>query len=201
MDKLEEIHLSHKLELRRIVIEKVFFGILLLLGALFANVLLEGYKSNEVKERFLIEQRLESAREILSAHSNTTALIYPLLAKICSGDRIEPDDLENILVSARNFQAAINSNTVLFGSDYEDVAHRTLNIHRGFAAVPPGLKCEHRDFLSSITEHFEHQTQAQIGDISTRRIGTAPVPMSKTELDEMGFDAYLQKNLDSWIDR
>lgn len=63
-DEKQKILLDHKLQVRRIFLDKLLLSLVIAAVAVIGNYLLERYKSYLTKERFLFEERLDVVEEI-----------------------------------------------------------------------------------------------------------------------------------------
>jgi hypothetical protein len=60
---------EHRLQAQRIVIEKGLLGILLAIAVLAANMLIENFKSDLSRQRFLLESRLVALQALRESYS------------------------------------------------------------------------------------------------------------------------------------
>jgi len=67
-EKLKVLY-EHRLQVWRIVIEKGLLGILLGLAVLAANMLIEDFKSDLSRQRFLLESRLTALQALRESYS------------------------------------------------------------------------------------------------------------------------------------
>nr|VFK29929.1 MAG: hypothetical protein BECKMB1821I_GA0114274_101260 [Candidatus Kentron sp. MB]VFK75002.1 MAG: hypothetical protein BECKMB1821H_GA0114242_101360 [Candidatus Kentron sp. MB] len=81
---------KHKLQLYRIILEKMLLAAILVIVVYIGNYYLEEHKNSLTTEKFLLESRLTALKELASTHSQLSqkliALINPDLNKrSCSG--------------------------------------------------------------------------------------------------------------------
>jgi hypothetical protein len=66
-DEKEKAKFIYGLELRKLVLDKCLFGLIIVLLGVLANVAFERYRSSLNEQRFLLEKRLEAIANIKAA--------------------------------------------------------------------------------------------------------------------------------------
>ena len=132
-EELEKAKYEHRLEIQRIVIDKVLFGIALLLLGAVINFGVEAYKSDEVEKKFRLEQQYKAAIELqqyagsmLSNYSRSIAVQYDHKDFAVAHERL----LESYVKSS-------NSVSFFFGEEFARANQLMVHMHLGLIKVDP----------------------------------------------------------------
>jgi hypothetical protein len=197
-----KIRYEHKLQVWRIVIEKALLGILLALGALAANVIMENYRSDLSRQRFLLESRLTALQALRESCSPLTNHTWRLAQdKKGTAEKLSLATYEEDL---EKFMHLANMWNLLFSVRFNEAIERHFWTHQAMARGLCEVKPEHWPFLSDDFENFDHITRQELWE-ETRRI-PCPVrderfelePWSFDELNKKGIKAFFDANLDKW---
>ena len=65
-EEKEKARFVYRLELRKIIVDKMLFGVILVIFGMITNILIENYRSDLTKDQFLLEERLNAIKNIKS---------------------------------------------------------------------------------------------------------------------------------------
>ena len=205
LDKEQEIRLEHKLELRRLLIDRIGIGLLIVVAAFLSNWLLENIKRNATQENFVLEKKLEAVSMTQSAHSKITTYLYTAIGLECrqpSTKVISIDDFQEYQKLDSGFRSTVNSRIYLLSQDYQSATNRAHNLIAGIASIVKNTKdpdCSLRVFLNDITKRLEYVTRKEFGlDEPNEAVGFLPIEKSPAEIEALTLDGYFQMNFDAW---
>lgn len=149
-------YLSHRLEVRRIWLEKVL--LFLIIGGIsggitfFGKLYLEDYKSDLIKREFLLKSRMEGIKEVSSAYSQLVNYLFGLPVN----DEEDKNKYCNAYKrSLSSFMDICNKWNALFSEDFERDLQCHYYIHEAIAFEKVLLGNEHFDFISATTQQFD----------------------------------------------
>jgi hypothetical protein len=155
----ESIKLEHKLEVRRILIDKLLLGIVLLILAFVTKLIIANYRSGLTQERFLLENRLSALKDIREAYSKLS-LDFFNLANANKAER------QQILADSKKdfdkFTNLTNNCLILFSKKFD----KRIRFHYWIFQAPfydqINITPDHLDFLSYIAEDFDNLTRTAL---------------------------------------
>jgi len=197
--------LSHRLEVKRIWLDKFLFAIIvaLIIGAFgFAGkIYFENYKADITKQRFLLEHRLAGLKSIRSAYScisrnmidcidadsNRKKEIYPIYRKKIKG-----------------FTDVCNEWNMMFSETFDRILRQHLWIHEAIAKNLVDLNRDHWPFIAEIFNDFDRLTRIGLweetfGSKQGRFNGKfILVEISTEEMKKIGPHGYFNRNFENW---
>ena len=195
-----KLQLSHSLELRRLVVEKLLLGAVVGLAAFAASVVLEKQKQGASDTRLFLEKRLEAGTEVRKAMSDVTTELFGLAAPACQLTLDAPRPPTEKLSQALSSQVRIlNTSSLLLSADYLADASRVINIFSGLAEAPPHIPCETRNLVAALADFLTHRTKEEVlpGSVLGWK-GFIPLVESAGSVERMGTVDYARKNIDLW---
>jgi hypothetical protein len=157
----EKAKYIHRLEVRRLILDKVLFGIVLIAIGLMANMFIEQYRSNLTEQRFFLVKKYQAVEEIRKAYGELFELTdsytldvtaYVLPEDYRSSFKQSIDNLTLIynkwnMLLPKEFNDEINYHVWLYlGVFYKDIA----NFRKG----KYGDITQHRLFLNDLHEQL-----------------------------------------------
>ncbi len=200
MDKnieIEKIKFSHKLEVRRILLEKLLLGVLIALIGFVANVLFENYRDKLSQDRFLLEKRLDAVQKIRKAYDkmHSTFMEWTI-----DNNLHLPDDYKNkyneILA---DFTTVANSNTILISKEFTKQINAVLWIYQAFNYTDIANGTKYRFFAKDINEAFNHACKKELElNIPENQKIFEFKRASWFEAEQSGAPAFMENNYNEW---
>jgi len=168
----EKAKYIHKLELRRLIIDKILFGVIIVLIGLAANFILEQYRSKLTKQRFILEKRLEAINSIKEAYEDMHNL-WDVFTLTCN--KVPPalpvNYKEQYEEKINNFLLQSNRWNLLFSKEFGDKLGYYVWIHtaanymdiKNFCRLKEEVRNKHRAFIVYLHEQFLSLCQAYLG--------------------------------------
>jgi len=194
--------LDHRLQVRRLLLDRVLIGLLLVILGFVSSFLLEKYKAQSTQSQFFLEKRLGAATDIRAKLSKVTGAYFAASTAPCQGRPISPKEVQALRAVLAQLIEALNSSAILLATDYSNSANLVVNVFVGIAADPMAVPCESRQFVSELADYLTHLTRQQLGlaDQPAWK-GFVPVAMSIEEMDQIGAAEYFRRNLQAWRER
>jgi len=207
LDKEEEIRLEHKLELRRILIDRVGVGLLIVVAAFLSNSFLEKIKRDATEDRFILEKKLEAISLAQADHSNITTYLYDVIGKECTQPFIKvisESEFRKYQELDSTFRSTVNSKIYLLSQEYQSKINRVHNLVAAIASKiskEANPDCKLRVFLHQVTEHLELFTRKELGlEVENYPQGYSPIEKTPSEIEELGLIGYFDINFKAWAD-
>lgn len=151
-----KIFLEHRLEVRRILLEKLLLGGLVLAAAVSGNYLIEVYKSDSEQSRFLFEERLEKLTELRADYG---ALVEEFFHASNLKNSGQPD-YEGYKVKTQDMIKKINRASVLFPPGYDLRFNMHTKFHEAVSAGVVTLEPKEYGFIQAVADDFDDMTRA-----------------------------------------
>jgi hypothetical protein len=200
-EEKEKALFEHRLEMRRVLIEKVLLGVLIGIAALLANVLMERFKSDLSQERFLLEARMAAVKDLRESYSSLNN--YVLRVK----DETKPAEVTKLrkahAAELEKFGNLINRSGWLFSSESADAVARHGYIHTAISRGKPIVDASQWQFLAEISDNFDAVTRVMLWEQSSKSgpTGFELEAWSFEEVNAKGSAAYFDANYEKWKKR
>ena len=194
----QRIRLEHRLDIRRILVDRLLIGVLVALVGFIASLAVEHFKATTSETRYFLEKRLEAGTAIRAALTDVESAAIKLTIKPCTLSVEEPPSTEEMMASLEEMVDQLNDSALLFSEEYLLDAHRVVNLFSGAAAEPSTITCESRYFFSDIGDYLTHRTKTEVHGEGENWNGYEPLEMTKEEIDETGVAKYHQRNMAAW---
>lgn len=193
---------EHRLQLLRILVEKGLLGLLLGLAVLAANMLVEDFKSDLARQKFLLENRLTALQTLRESYSTLSNHLWRLV------EERNPISTKRLLkpygADFDKFIHLANRSSLLFSAAFRKAIDQHIWIHTATSEGQSEVSREHTDFLSEVFEDFDHVTRAALSE-DTPEVRT-PAQGRRFELEvwsfsqvnEKGAKAYFEVNFQKW---
>jgi hypothetical protein len=196
------------LELRKIILDKVLFGILLLIFGMVTNVLLENYRNNLTKERFLLEQQLDAINNIKSAHDELVDIFDTATVGTHIKDKPISDEvkkqfqkkLDTFILQTNKFNVLFPKNfdrqMTFFVWSYSGSIDEVLN---KWVSMSEEDRITNRTFVNETRKLFYDLCRESLGfDKETRSTDFVFEDWSFSKGSQYGSNAYYQTNFKNW---
>src|SRR5712692_6501593 len=193
----EKARYVHRLEVRKLIIDKLFLGLILFALAFAANMAIERYRSESTREAFLLQKRLEAVSAVRAAYAEMYDN-FDSFTVIRKGERPK-DYRERYNESIDAFALSQSRWSTLLSPEFNAQLDFHLWTHLAFLDRDVAKSAEHRDFVYDLYQHF--------GFICRRELGIATgakervfefEEWSHAEADKKGSEAFLAANLAKW---
>lgn len=152
-EEKEKLDHDHKLQLKRICLDKFLIGVLVIVFGFVANMVIETFKSDLVQQRFLLENRLSALQEMRLAFS---AVSKQSLAHAALDEK---KDIGEYGKALDNFVNITNKSAMLFSDAFGvSVSHHML-MHAAIVNGSRTLKEDHFAFLFATFNDFDELTR------------------------------------------
>lgn len=153
--------MEHKLHVRRIVLDKVLIGILIIIVGAVANYTLEKYKSKETERRYRLTEQYKAA---LTVYEKAGAL-HTHYSQYCDDQKGHSEFIASHKVHLDKFANAVNSVDFLFSHKFTDVNQLFLHVHLGLVddRIPVSGKKEFHDLAILLFERYKEELSEEIG--------------------------------------
>jgi len=202
----EEAKYLHKLELRKIVIDKLLFGVLIALIGLVANIVLENYRSDLAKQKFILEKQFEAIREISDAYDDLYRLWDDFTLNLNSND-LPGDYWAKSLEKENIFYEKYNKWTMALPVEFDRHMEQFLWLHSGirflwndrFRAMDDQEIFEHKKFLGACRHRFLRICRGIIG-IQDKKLANEFIleEWSYSKAEPLGAEVYYFANFNKW---
>jgi len=192
---------EHKLSVKRIIIEKGFLALIIIIAGIVGNMLIESYKSENIKKRFNYETKWFASNEIRSSYSDITTLYYALSQKSCDQEVITTGDVETLKEYIRNTIDKIKQYSISIDLENQKQLGLVLNILAGLTGGENDDYCKCRYFVSDISDYFTVLLKQNAGIESSQWSGFKPIEMSMKRMDEINSYSYFAQNYTLWKKR
>lgn len=164
-EEKEKSTYSHKLEIRRIWLDKFLLAVLIGLAGLIGNFIFEGYKSDLAKTQFLLETRLEALKDIRVSFSKLVPHAY---AETVRSGSAQPGAYQQ---DVQEFMHTINRWGFLFSDEFTQELSHYAWLHEAIAGPNIQLGMEHWGFLMDTAQAFDASTRTAL---NVEVLGTPP---------------------------
>lgn len=193
----EKLEYQHTLELRKVLIDRLFLGVLLLLFTFGINILIENHRNELIKKNFIIQKKYdamlilrESFDELHATYSYWTLNNYKYL----------PNDHNNQFDKLLSeLERKTNSINVLFSDQFNKNLEHFYWIYIGLRAQGIEKSAKYNLFMSDIREAFEAICRKEVGiDNNLNNHVFSVIPMAKEEVFKQGSYRMFQVNYFAW---
>jgi len=201
MEKNAELHLAHKLQMRRIYVEKGLLAVLVILIAFCSNYVLETYKSQGIVQRHLLEKKIEAANEIREAHASSSLLVHKITGQSCVDEQLS--DLPNasqLETAIGDFSQVIGANSLILSSDVRHAGISLVNLYYGALAKLGDRECDHRTMLSEVGKYLSYSLRKDIDiRLDLDDVGFKPRQVSNTQDSALVINDYFDEVYADWV--
>jgi len=201
----EKAKYIHKLKLRQLIIDKIFFGIIIVLIGLITNVIIEQYRSKLTEQRFILEKRLEAINSIKKAYEDMIDLYDTFTLE---SHRALPENYEEQYdEKINNFFLQLSRWNVLFPKEFDYKLGNHGWIHLGIKAIGIDTFCKlkdkirhkHRDFVEYLRRQFLSLCRTHLGLQIEKDQGQFTLEeWSYEKAQELGSKEYYNVNFEKW---
>jgi hypothetical protein len=194
----EKLEHGHRLEKRRIWLDKCLLAVLIGFAGFLGNWIFEDYKSDLAKTQFLLETRLEALKQIRDAYG---VLVHHSFAKTVD---VKSADAASYGKDVRTFMQAINKWGFLFSDQFtRELAHYAW-IHQALAEPAVTLEKRNWGFVMAISQAFDASTRTAVNVevLGTEENDDGPRfrlrMWEPEEVEKKGVSALFLDNLKTW---
>jgi hypothetical protein len=192
----EKASYIHKLEIRKLIVDKLFLGFILFALGFTANFFLEHYKSQSTKERFILEKRLEAVQKISQTYMNMHNAFDAITLKQSMSDK-DKKRLEEVT------QKYINDWTewaIILSKKYRRELDYVTWIYIGLGSQDLDKMKAYRGYLIDLYYKFNAMCQEELGFLSETEITAVQfVEWPASKADALGAQAFLEANYKQWL--
>ena len=197
----EKARYIHKLEIRKLIIDKMFLGVIILAIGFVGNMYFETYRSQLSDQRFEYEKKLEAINAVRSAFAKMYQN-FNSFSDIDTTPELPKDYGDKFNRSIDNVIYTTNSVDVLLSPSLEHEVEFNIWIYTAFHYQDVAKSHEYRDFASYLFDQFMESCKIEVGKLSKhskKRFQFEEWPWEKT--DSLGSEAFLDANFNKWKTR
>lgn len=150
--KREKIRLNFWYELIKTAVDKLLIGAIVGLAVFIGYHMLEDYKSNLVRERFLLDCRLDALRDLREKYSKLTTSFYFLTYSKGAGRGAK---INEYLSNLKNFHSSSNRSCLLFSENFDERIQAHFTFHQAIAEDQVKVSKEHLPYAHFIFNDFD----------------------------------------------
>jgi hypothetical protein len=200
-DEKVKLDYSHQLEIKRIWLDKLLIGVLIVLAGFTANIVLENYKSELIKSQFLLDKRLEALKDIRMIFSRLTQHAHDVMvAKPESVDaqlKAYQDDINNFVHNGNEWG-------FLFSDNFNQEVNQYMWIHEAVARGKIKLTGNYQGFLDDVSAAFDTATKTALavevfGNPQPAHAAYFHVKTwTPDQVHKLGLDKFFLENFSKW---
>lgn len=194
----EKLQFQHRQDLRKLVVDKLLIGIILIVLGFIVNMLLENYKSDSIRDRFLLEKKLEAIQKISNAYMEmNNAFDSATLAETLSAE-----DHANLDGVVQHYISEWTNWAVILSTSYRKQLDYITWLYLGMASYELTQMRAYREYQLQLFVTFNYISQQELGLVES-----APpdrihfVEWSIQQANERGSREFLAVNFDRWKKR
>lgn len=192
----EKASYIHKLEIRKLIIDKLFFGFIILVIGFTANFLLEHYRSRSTRERFVLEKRLEAVQKVSQAYMNMHNAFDSITLKTSMTD----EDKKLLDGATQKYIDLWTEWSVILSKKYRRELDYITWIYIGLKSHDLQTMQGYRKYLIDLYYKFNAMCQEELGLLEEAEFATLQFeewPAHKA--DALGAQAFLKANYEKWL--
>jgi hypothetical protein len=200
--EIEKAEFEHKLKVRQIILDKMLWGVVVIILGITANIVLERYKANLTNEKFFIEKKFDAVLNIQDAFSE---LLGKFERFTLTDERFGlPKDYSQIYAdSLSNFVIKLNKSHLLLSEDFKQCAQYFIFIFSGFNQKDISKCRNYREFAYDVSGWFNEALLRELGFKSTFEKGDYQFKGLEFKLThrvdrEIGTAKFLDDEFDKW---
>ncbi|MBI4632693.1 MAG: hypothetical protein HY742_02210 [Deltaproteobacteria bacterium] len=190
----EKLRYALRLDIRRMIVDKLLLGLVIIAVGFFANIALEKYRSGLTEAKFLLEKRLEAVQAICGAYSD----MFNTYDEATVGEEPAKKAKEKFIRQTSSFQQlstrwnATLSKEFCLQLNYFEWIYIALQEHLDTK--------KYRNFIFDLNDHFHSLCKREIG--SEKGIPSGEFTFERWTFQQgetKGARAFLKVNYEKWI--
>ena len=193
---------KHSLLIRRMIWEKVLFGTILILigaaGGFFGNKMLESHRNELLKERFLLEKRLESIINVRTEYSNFLLFLNQCVKN--SKEACLPSNYNLIYQNKlENLALTINIEGLLFSTKCMEKIQNHIILFMALKSKGIENSYKYIGFLMEITSCFDSLLKDEMGQVREDNSKEFKISdITREEILIMGIENFFDNEYERW---
>lgn len=196
----QKLLFEHKLQIRRILIEKLMLAIIIVLAAFSGNFILESYKSNLAQGQFLLETRLKAIEEIKSSYDKLVDLNGNYFHRGITTTK----NKEDYYYSIKSFAKLIDKKGVVFDKNHKKRFRNHVWLHTSVLEMHD-LPRQNQEETTQKYALFFQEAFGEFDDLSRELVWQKVKSKSDLFEIEAAIDIdpseFLNKNYSIWISK
>jgi len=193
----EKARYTHKLEIRKLVIDKIILGAIIVALAFVGNMLFEKYRSSLTEQRFFLEKKFDALNQVRREFSEMLQLFSFCTRK--SAQEPPKDYQKKFHQSIEDAVLAVNSASLLLPLELEKELEFNIWIHSAIHFKDVAKCKDYREFVSYLFDQFMNSLKIEAGSLSKHSKKCFPfVEWSWEKTDKLGTVAFLEATFNKW---
>jgi len=193
MDDREKIRLNFWYGVLKTTIDKILIGAIVGLVIFFGYQLLEKYKSNLIRARFLLECRLDALKDLRNKYSKLTTNYY-FMTYASDSDRSAM--INEYVSNLKNFHASANGSCLLSSEKFEERIQYHFWLHQAVAEDQVKVNQDHLDFGHFIFDDFDELTREALWEQTLGQAQPKKSIYQFVKIENVG--DFFRTNYDNW---
>lgn len=192
----EKASYIHKLAIRKLILDKLLFGFIILAVGFTANFLLEHYKSQSTKERFILEKRLEAVQKISQAYM----IMHNAFDSITLQASMTNDDKNRLESATQKYIDVWTEWSIILSKKYRREQDYITWIYLALESYELQTMKEYRKYLFDLYYKFNAMCQEELGFFKEPEMVTFQfVEWPAHKADSLGAQEFLRANYEKWL--
>jgi len=191
----EKARYEHRLEVRKMVIDKLLLGIVVLALGFFADMAIENYRRHSTEQQFFLEQKVDAVKNIRKAYA---AMNDAFDAFTLVSTRLE-DYREKFKTAIDRYNLTATEYGVLLSPQYLHNLDYHLWIYEAMDFEDVAKQKQYREFFYDLNNQFQTVTKIELGVLDRKDANVfAFVEWSFKQADTLGAQSFFQANYKKW---
>lgn len=196
MEDPEQTKYSFKLDVVKIIIDKLLIGLIIVAAGFLANKYIEDYRSKLTVQKFLMDKKLEAIQSISESYSYLFST-FDKYSLENNGNKLPDNYNEQYEQSADKLIEASNRWAPLLSDDYNKQIEYYIWILTAFKDVSKAKP--YRDFISDLDQKFKLMCAREIRSekLSTNEDFSFN-NWTRNDIESKGVEVFFTENFNKW---
>lgn len=186
----------HKLEIRKLILDKLLFGFIIVALGFVANFFVEHYRSQSIKDRFVLEKRLEAVQNIGQAYMK----MHNDLDSTSLQGSITNDDRSRLESNKQNYINVWTEWSIILSKKYRSELDYITWIYIALQSYELQTMRTYRKYLFDLYYKFNAMCREELGFLKEPEMATFKfVEWPASKADYFGADEFFRVNYEEWL--
>jgi hypothetical protein len=196
----ERMDYQYRLDRRKLVLDKLLFGLLVTFFAFIGNMAVEHNRESAQKREFVMQKKLEAVNIIRDSYASMFDKFD--LYTLSVGKKTAEQYRKEFQAALDGYELKQKQCNTLLSEEFKRLAEAQHWIFSGLASVPEAEIGRYRDFAFDVSDSFDAVSSDEIGFADKRRSTPFSLVLwSHEEGNRKGSAEYLHVNYRKWRDK
>lgn len=196
-DEKEKAQFAHKLEIKRIIIDKLLIGVIIFLCGFAANIALENYRNKLTTQKFFLEKKLDAIQAVSDAYSKMYDEYDRFTIQAYEKPNKQPKNINYNLKSVDDFIIVSTRWSSVLSKEFCNQLNYYSWIYSAFDELENAKK--YRSFIFDLDQKFHLLCRKELGLQTVQSQDEfALESWSFQQGHSKGAEAYLEVNFENW---